>query len=312
MKIRSFENCDAENILSLWNKAHPRYQLNKDLMAKKIFLDPNFTFENLLVLEKDKKIVAFAYLPHHQLQIDRNAPLNDKEGYITYFSVDPDEDFEEIGKALLQACEQYHLDAGRTSLSTAYAPLYHLQGFAESEDSIYIELFRSFGFKESKSYSRRISLADYKLPENHAERKAQLEEKGYYIGELPYNYLAEFANSKNLFSSGAWSWEYRTRLNSNTDLSHARVAIYDGKIIGGCMFGDPNSDSGRFGPFGMNPKYRGLGIGTVVFNDCLNEMKKQGISSAWAQWTPLDGAANALYNKAGFLMEDCFYTFSKE
>ena len=312
MTIRNFKNCDAENLLSLWNAAHPRYKLSKELIAKKIFLDVNFSSENILIVEKKDKIIAFAYLPYHTVKLNKNFPFNEKEGFITYFSIDPNEDFDKVGKMLLKACEEYHYNAGRTILSTAYAPLYHLQGFSESEDAKYIELFSSFGYNECKSYSRRMSLAEFKLPENFEERKAALEQKGFYIGELPYNHLEEFVSSENCFSNAAWSWEYGTRLSHNPDLSRARVAIYDGKIIGGCMFSDPNSDSGRFGPFGINHKFRGNGIGSVLFNDCLNELKAKGISSAWAQWTPPDGTANILYNKAGFLMEDCFYTFSKE
>lgn len=311
MIIRNYKNCDAENLLSLWNTAHPKYPLTKSLMAKKIFLDGNFCPENLLIMEKEDKIVAFAYLPHHTLQLNKKFTINPKEGFITYFSIDPKENFDEIGKAFLSACEQYHYNEGRTILSTAYAPLYHLQGFSESGDAKYVELFNSFGYKECKSYSRRMSLGEFQLPENFEERKAALEKKGFYIGELPFNHLAEFVSSDNCFSNGAWSWEFGTRLSHNPDLSRARVAIYDGQIIGGCMFGDPNSDQGRFGPFGINPKFRGISLGTILFNDCLNEMKKQGVSSAWAQWTPPDGTANILYNKAGFLMEDCFISFQK-
>lgn len=52
MKIRYFQNTDAESLLQLWNRAHPRYPLTAQLMAKKIFLDPNFTEKDLLVLEE--------------------------------------------------------------------------------------------------------------------------------------------------------------------------------------------------------------------------------------------------------------------
>ncbi len=309
MNIRTYCNKDAEGLLALWNLAHPSYPLTKELMAKKIFLDPNFSPENLLIGEDGGKMIAFAYLPHHLVQVDHNLPLNEREGFITYFSLHPD--YQSVGKDFLEACEQYHRKAGRIKLSTAYAPLYHLQGFSEKE-GFYLELFRATGYQEYQSYRRRRTLSDYELPENYGERKAALEREGFYIGELPYNHLAEFSHSENAFSNGAWAWEFRSRLAHTPDLSRARVAIFEGKIVGGCIFGDPNSDEGRFGPFGMSPDFRGKGIGSVLFADCLNEMKKRGISSAWAQWTPLSGAAHFLYNKAGFLMEDCFFTFAKE
>lgn len=312
MKIKTFQNTDAQQICSLWNLSHPKYPLTENLMAKKIFLDPNFSPKNLLIVQENDKIIAFAYLPHHQIQYDVNLTTNPNEGYITYFSVHPDSNFEEVGKLLLEECEKFHLEAERTKLSTAYAPLYHLQGFSEKEDQKYIDLFDSFSYAVQKSYRRRIALKDYLPPENFEQRKSDLEKEGFYIGELPYNHLAEFAHSENEFSNGSWAWEFRSRLTHTPDLSRARVAIFDGKIIGGCMFSDPNSDEGRFGPFGINPKFRGKGLGTVLFADCLTEMKKRGIPYAWAQWTPLSGTAHYLYEKAGFFMEDCFYTYTKE
>ena len=312
MIIRSFRNADSEEILKLWNSAHHQYSLTAELMAKKIFLDVNFLPESILVGEDKDRLIAFAYLPSALVSMDRSWKVNDKEGFISYFSIHPDEDFNEIGKIFLQALEDRHKNAGRTRLSTAYIPLYHLQGFSEKYDMRYIDLFRQAGYTENVSCRRRRKLSDYQLSDGYFLRKADLEKEGFYIGALPYEYLAEFVSSTNSFSNGAWAWQFRSALSHTTDLGRARVAIYNGRIIGGCIFGDPYSDEGRFGPFGMDPEYRGKGIGSVIFADCLNEMKKRGISEAWAQWTPTSGAANSLYNKAGFLTEDRFYTFEKE
>ena len=305
LNIRTFTNQDAEKILQLWNSAHPQYPLTKESMAKKLFLDVNFLAENLLIVEENQEILAFAYVPHH-------LSSNDTTGYITYFSVAPSQNFEEVGSLLLQACEQHHKDGNRLTVSTAYAPLYHLQGFSESGDAPYLTLFQRFGYCEEKSYSRKIDLSTYSLPEYFESRKQKLAEEGIYVGPLPYNLLTDFVSPNNAFSHGNWSWEYRTRLAHNTDLSRARVAVHNGVIIGGCIFGDPNSDNGRFGPFGMSEEYRGKGIGSLLFADCLNEMKKQGVPYAWAQWTPLTGPAATLYDNAGFRMQDCFWTFTKD
>ena len=299
MDIRSFQGKDAMTVLHLWNLAHPQYPLTEELLAKKIFLDPNFLPENLLIAEENGEAVAFAYLPYHLSKPEQG-------GFITYFSVHPHKDRAEIGKSLLQACEQHHRQAGRLRVSTAYTPLYHLQGFSESYDGAEIELFRSFGYTEMRSYRRRMSLADYALSVNYTQRKAQLEEEGFYIGPLPYEYLSEFVSPVNAYSSAAWASEYRTRLANNPDLSKAGVAIYDGRIVGGCIFSDPNSDDCRFGPFGVSAEFRGKGLGAVLFAWCMAEMKKRGLPCAWAQWTPAEGASYNLYENTGFEIEDSF------
>lgn len=213
---------------------------------------------------------------------------------------------------MLQACEAHHQNEKCGRIGTDYAPLYHLQGFSVQADMPYITLFRSFGYESYESYRRRMNLATYRLPEDFEQRKNALAKEGVQIGALPETFLSEFLSAENSFSNSYWAWEYGVKFAADPDLTKARVAIQNGRLIGGCMFGDPNSDEGRFGPFGMSPDSRGRGIGSLLFADCLNEMKKRGIPSAWAQWTPLTGAANTLNNKAGFLMEDCFVTFWKE
>ena len=306
VNIRTFTNQDGQKLVSLWNLAHPQYPLSQDHMAKKVFLDTNFQPENLLIVEENQEMIAFAYVPHH-LSGDQTT------GYISYFSVNPEKDVASVGAFLLEECEKHHRNGGRKTISTAYAPLYHLQGFSESYDEAYIRLFQDFGYCcQEKSYSRKIDLESYCLPDDFEVRKQQLAEEGIYIGALSYDRIAQFVSPHNAFSSSNWSWEYRVRLSSNPDPSRARVAICGDQIIGGCIFGDPNSDEGRFGPFGMSPEYRGKGIGSVLFADCLGEMKARGIPFAWAQWTPLTGPAAKLYDRAGFAMQDCFWTFGKE
>ena len=305
MNIRTFSNQDGQKLVSLWNLAHPQYPLSKEQMAKKLFLDTNFQAENLLIAEENQEIIGFAYVPHH-------LSGDNATGYISYFSVSPQKDVAAVGALLLGACEKHHRDGGRKAISTAYAPLYHLQGFSESCDEAYIRLFQNSGyFCQEKSYRRKIDLETFCLPENFEALKQQLAEEGIYIGALSYDRIAQFVSPDNSFSNSNWSWEYRVRLSNNPDPSRARVAILGDQIIGGCIFGDPNSDEGRFGPFGMSPEYRGKGIGTLLFADCLNEMKARGIPSAWAQWTPLTGPAAKLYDRAGFVMQDCFVTFEK-
>ncbi len=312
MYIRVFDGRDTENIFSLWNEAHPNTPLSKELMIKKLFMDCNFVNENFLVAEEDGNLVAMAYAPHRFFSVNKNADREENTGFITYFAVKPGYSVKSVGAELLSACEKHHHSAGRNYITTAYSPLYFTQGFSEKYDIEYIDLFRDYGYSEVKSYSRKILLENYRLPDNFHEKKKMLEDNGYYIGPLQYQYISGFLNSDADFSSNVWSWQYRTKLSCDLDLEAARIAVFNDEVIGGCVFGDPNSDEGRFGPFGMSPRFRGKGIGTILFADCLSTMKSRGISVAWAQWTPTEGPAHALYEKAGFSMMDCYIMFSKE
>lgn len=312
MQIRIFHSGDGEKLVDLWNQAHPAYKLTTELTAKKIFLDSNFRKEDLLVAEEGGKPIAFAYVPCQRLPIDRSMAMNTQTGYICYFAVDPQFSVRDVGSALLQACEQHHKNAGCRTVSTAYGPLYHTQGFSETHDEAYIELFRHWGYAEWESCRREIDLTKFDPPQAYYSRKQMLEDENFYIGALPYGLLADFVDPESPFTKKGWLWEFRIRLANDPDLSRARVAVYDGKIVGGCIFGDPNSDEGRFGPFGLSPEFRGKGLGFVLFVDCFLEMKRRGIPRAWSQWTPLASAAGSLYDRVGFAVEDRFLSFSKE
>lgn len=312
MIVRSFESRDTEKLFSLWNNAHPNTPLSKELMTRKIFLDCNFNAENLLVAEESNEIIAMAYLPHRLFSVRRDGDLESTVGFITYFAVKDGFSVSEVGGKLLDVCEEHHKKGGRKHLSTAYTPLYFTQGFSKKYDQDYITLFNDHGYKGTVSYKRGINLEYYNQSSDFEEKKRKLEKDGIYIGALTYECVSQFLNPELDYSSDTWAWEFRTRLSANLDLERARVAISDKKLIGGCIFGDPNSDEGRFGPLGVSPVCRGKGIGSVLFEDCLVTMKNRGIKYAWAQWTPSSGPAHTLYEKAGFGITDSFITYTKE
>ena len=312
MKIRPYVGRDTRGLLELWNSAHPSTPLTLERMAKLIFLDCNFSPEDLLVAvgDGDRGPVGMAYCPHRYFAVGKDGDRDEKKGFITYFAVAGD-CFDEVGRMLLSACEEHHRKGGRSFLTTAYSPLYLTQGFESGEEN-YIRLFGSFGYSSFRSYKRSADLSSCSLPGSYVEKRRRLEAEGITIGPLTYEYLSEFLDPAAAFSSPGWSWEFRIRLSADTDLERARVAVCGGHLIGGCIFGDPNSDEGRFGPLGVSPAIRGRGVGGVLFADCLETMKRRGIKKAWAQWTPGEGPAHALYEKAGFGIEACFVSFRKE
>jgi GNAT superfamily N-acetyltransferase len=56
----------------------------------------------------------------------------------------------------------------------------------------------------------------------------------------------------------------------------------------------------RFGPFGVDPNLRRIGLGKVLLYRCLDQMRSRGLHNAWFLWTGLDEPAGHLYARVGF------------
>jgi hypothetical protein len=83
------------------------------------------------------------------------------------------------------------------------------------------------------------------------------------------------------------------------------VARQHGAIIGYCQ-----QRRERFGPFGLNPDKRNLGIGRVLLFRCLAEMSARHTYYAYFLWTGEDAAR--LYSLAGFKRRRVFTVMAKE
>ena len=78
------------------------------------------------------------------------------------------------------------------------------------------------------------------------------------------------------------------------------------------MFGDTYSCPERYGPYSVDENYRGLGLGKILAHECFTKMKQQGLQCAWAQSTPILGAASFVYDKIGFKQTAEYIMFTKK
>ena len=115
----------------------------------------------------------------------------------------------------------------------------------------------------------------------------------------------------NDFLNASWLFEFKNRIADN-DFSRIKIAAFGGKVIGAVVLSDALSNAERFGPFGVSNEFQGMGIGSVLLADTLSEMKSRGLKSAWMQWCSLDPAANALYDKVGFVDTHSYCEYEKK
>lgn len=311
MEIRTFKGTDIDALISCFNHALPHNAIEKSNFILKVMLDVNFDPNGLFVATEGETVLGFVNCVYRKLPIDANSSINSKEGWISVFAVDEAERFFEIGEALLDAAENYLVSLGKTVISTGYYPLYLFQGASEEHCPEYVSLFEKRGYSCARSIERELELASYSVPENVKEKKERAEQLGIYIGPMKDEYICSLVDSREKFNSSGGAYEYKLRL-LELDYGRFRIAAKDGHIIGVCAFGDPYDSPERFGPFVVSNEFQGMGIGSVLMNECLAEMKKRGLRRAWMQWTPTRGAADFMYKKIGFRQTKTYVTFSKK
>lgn len=316
MRIRPYTGRDFDTVLTLWNRALPHDPVTREQLIKKLFMDPDFTEEGLMLCEDgDGSVVGFVnavcrVLPAIPGQDDADT------GFITVVAVLPERDEYKVGGLLLDAAEAYLSSKGKTRVTTAYPPQYFTQGVEKDAHPALVRAFLERGYAGVPSAAKELDLTIYEEHPSVADRRARLAAAGIEVIPLTDAYISAVLDPAAGFSRPSWSVEFRSRLQVNMDFESMRIAVQHGsdgsRVVGACIFGDPYSDEGRFGPFGVSDDMQGMGIGSVLLADTLAEMKKRGIRRAWMQWTSEEGAAHTVYSRAGFRVVKRYLTFTKK
>ena len=313
MIIRTITGTDIPRIPEMWREDQPFVPVTVNNFIDKIIFEENFTPDSFFIADDDNSIAGFLYCTYRKMPIIGEGSMEKGKAYILGFCVADRSETQSVGGALIDAAEAYMRSKGRERVDTGYFPVYYVQGFERDLCSEYIALFKERGYRVSEeSCSLELFLADYQPDPKVDELKEKLAEQGIVIrSSRPEDSIA-IADAKMPFSKESWAYEYKTRLRLQHDCERVKVAVKDGALIGVSPFGDPNSDMGRFGPFGVDPAYRGLGIGKVLFQETMKEMKKRGIARAWMQWVEYGGPGFHIYEKCGFRAKNNFISFEKE
>lgn len=314
MKIKSYTGRDFSALLSLWNRAMPHDPVTRELLMKKLIMDPNFRPEGLLLCTDGDAPVGFVNAVCRRVPAVPGDTAWEATGYIPEIAVSPDADEEAVGGLLLDAAGAYLRVCGKTCATTAYPPLYFTQGVERDAHPGLVRAFLARGYHGVPSVAKELDLDAYRESPDVADKRRRLSAEGYEVIALTDALAADVLDPAAPFSSPNWSAEFRSRLAVNMDFGSMRVAVRhtpDGDaVVGACIFGDPNSDAGRFGPFGVSAGERGKGLGSVLLADTLNEMKRRGLHRAWMQWADESGAAHTVYSRVGFRVTKRYLTFS--
>lgn len=300
MQIRPYQGSDEAELLAVWNAAMTHDQISPALFRTKVLLDPNFRPDNLPVAVEDGRVVGFVLALARQVPLFLQGLEPDK-AWITAFGVHPDYRRRGIGRALFDhVLEQMAAEGRKTIDISPYVPNYFVPGVdVNAYPGTISFLENALGFKTLyHALSMGADLTGFQIPPVILELERQREqENGVTIRPVAAADLPDLMPF--IVEHFGWDWYRHAQeylLEYFGDSPHQicfLVARQHGEVVGYCQ-----QRRERFGPFGVRPDRRRLGLGRLLLFRCLSIMNAQHVYYAYFLWTGEDAAR--LYALAGF------------
>ncbi len=299
--IRGYRAGDEAAVVALWNRCLPADPITPDRFAAQVLLDVNFDADGFLVAEHEGAVTGFL------LAMTRQTPMqgmdNDPDdGWITVFFVDAAFRRQGIGQALLDRGMAHIAGRGRRWVSVSpYAPNYFWPGVDADRYPTALRLLQNNHFATIETpVSMTASLLDFHIPDSVHDVRRRRESEGYVFGTLRDDQIAGVLDFNSRHFSADWARAIRDALLRGVPRERVLVASRGAEIVGFCLYGGYDRVAERFGPFGVHPESRRIGLGRVLLYYCLDRMHANGLQNAWFLWTGLDDPAGHLYASAGF------------
>ncbi|HOL66313.1 MAG TPA: GNAT family N-acetyltransferase [bacterium] len=303
--IRSYQEKDCRQVISIWNKsARGRwvyYPLNKRKLRWLFLERQDFSPENFLLAEDDTGLAAgliFSHEPSSEVAFLHG--LFTREGLFYHSAADIL--LEEVLKRL----------AGRGAGRLATSSLSH----PAASDTELLEFFWSHRFvipavsdplieRQIASVGTWLSrrLDDFSLPEEVLTLQKKLETEGF---SFPCFSASKDRLKNYSFEPFPFSTVFQRVVKVNSPLEHFFPVILQQRIVGGVMVSEPGAptdwraygcNGGLFGPAGVKRELRGSGVGTVLLYRSIWHLKTLGYREAMI---PTNASTAAFYQRAGF------------
>jgi mycothiol synthase len=309
-EIRPYRGDDESELLATWNAAITDDRIGAALFRTKVLLDPNFDSMHLPVAVANGRVVGFA------LGLARQVPLASQglepdDAWITAFGVHPDHRCKGIGRALFDRLLEQFAGEGRERVSISpYVPNYFVPGVDVHAYPETVAWLEALGFETlSRPISMGAGLTGFRIPERVLELEHRLAaEEGVTVEPASGKDIPDLMPF--IQEHFGWDWHRHAQdylleyFGASPHLVCFLVARQRGEVVGFCQ-----QRLERFGPFGVRPDKRNLGIGRVLLFRCLAEMSARHNYYAYFLWTGDDAAR--LYGTAGFVRRRTFAVMQK-
>ena len=248
-------------------------RLSAELLREKLWDDPRFSPRlNWLAVRGDRPLGVIL-------------GVGGEPGFVKLMAVAADQRNRGIGTALLKKLEIEARAMGTTEMRLAEsAPLYLWPGLD-------VRYTRALVFFERKGYRRVGQTYNMSAPLSALEPLSPtlirgLERRGIFLERAAESDRAAVCR----WLRGLWpSWEAELLRSFAHRPACLHLARLGREPIGFAAYHPQNPSSGGFGPMGVDPRYRGFGIGGCLLKGCLHDLKRLGFDDVVIPWVgPLD------------------------
>ena len=313
MIYRSYALGDEKQIVELWNECLLNDPINSNRFRNLVLLDANFDPNGLRLAFDQEQLVGCVYAVRRLLPMI-NTELEPQNGWITFFFVHANYRKNKVGNKLMQDAIAFLKSEGRKYVFfSSYAPNYIVPGIDESTYPEAYQFLQTLGFKKLYSpVAMDRNLVDFSLTEETRQLKTDREVEGYTISLAKDKDLYEVIQFANITFNSDWGRAIREGILRGLPLERVLIARHESKVVGFCLYGGYEGIPERFGPFGVDPSQQGKGLGKLLLNLCLHQMRAEGLHNAWFLWTGEQSTAGHLYKKVGFQVTRKFHVMKLE
>lgn len=312
--VRAYRNGDEAAILDIWAKALEADAIDADTFAQKVLADPNLERDGLLIAESDGRPAGFLIALTRRVPLGPDGDLEPGIGWISAFAVAPEFEHCGIGTALLEAGEQYIRSRGGERIEISpYAPNYFWPGPDRDRHAVALSFLNRRGYKLAyEVVAMDRNLVGFSVPERVLRLKRDLEQSGFTFARLSPRYVRSLIEFNERVFYPDWARAMRDTVARRVPWDRTLICLQNDEVCGFSQFGAYDHVPDRFGPFGVDEKLRGKGIGKVLLYMTLRALVEKGFHDTWFLWTGETAPAGYLYTSAQFQITRRFHIVVKD
>ena len=310
IEICSYRQEYIDEIVAGWNASLFYDTITRERFIQEVLLDENFDPELALTAIVDGHVAGFS------LGIKRKYPyltrgLEEQRGWISSFFVLPQYRRRGLGQKLLEEEEAKLKARGVKEITLcAYSPNY----FTPGVDLQYpggVPFFDKNGYvRGTDAVSMQRNLFTYTLPKHTEKHISELAEKGISFQPFSMRYMEKLLTFVGREFDSGWVRNILLALRNQEAEDTILIATdREDNVIGYCMRKIDGHDA-RFGPIGVAEALRSEGLGGVLIDLQMMEMKKRGIYYLYFLWT--HGAAMRFYERHGLEVYRTYQLYRKK
>jgi len=297
LEIIRYEQTYENEVVNLWNECLSKDNISIKIFRDQVLLDDNFSNEYALIAKENNNVIGFILGVKRQIPyLERG--MESEKAWIPIMFVKKEYRRLKIGKKMVQSIENKFvvLDVKKIVLA-AYSPNYFFAGIDKKNYPEAIQFFEKLGYyKYGDAVSMHADLWDYAFPDSVKMKMEEAYKAGFQFQKFTYKYCLALIEFVKVNFGGGWKRNVLMAMQNNTAEQVIWIAINrDDEVVGFCMRKMDGFDN-RFGPFGVLETLRSHGIGSILFNLMMKDMREQRLYFLYFLWTHGDGMRFYLRN----------------